>query len=336
MDNILNKLDKLITWLSLPKMGLMDFVEIFLIAVLFYYVIKWIKTTMAWVIVKGIIVLFLIWILATVLKLDVILWLFTNTIGVGITAVLILFQPELRRVLETLGQRNIFSLDIFVDNKDKKKERFSQKTLDGLVKGTFELAKTKTGALIVLEQDISLDEYIKTGILLDAIVTSQLLINTFENKTPLHDGAVIVRNDRIVSATSYLPLSQNMKLSKDLGTRHRAGVGVSEVSDSLTIIVSEETGKVSIAKGGNLMFNVDDNFLRAKLREVQRLQEPESKMKKGFQRWRGKWKNESEKSEEENVEDEKDKENSEKRNSNINQIPKREITDLELQRKNNP
>ena len=288
MDNILNMLDKLVRWLSLPKMNVMDFVEIILIAVLFYYVIKWIKTTRAWVIVKGLIVLLLVWILATVLKFDVILWLFTNTIGVGITAVLILFQPELRRVLETLGQRKILSLDMFMENKDKKNEKFSQDTLNELVRGTFELAKTKTGALIVLEQDISLDEFSQTGITIDGLLTSQLLINIFEHNTPLHDGAVIVRGDRVVSATCYLPLSGNMRLSKDLGTRHRAGVGISEVSDSFTIIVSEETGKVSIARGGNLIFNVDGDFLRAKLLELQKGKEPEQKVKKGFAIWRGK------------------------------------------------
>lgn len=288
MDNILNMLDKLVRWISLPKMKPMDFVEIILIAVLFYYVIKWIKTTRAWVIVKGLIVLLLVWILATVLKFDVILWLFTNTIGVGITAVLILFQPELRRVLETLGQRKILSLDLFMENKDKKNEKFSQDTLNELVRGTFELAKTKTGALIVLEQDISLEEYAQTGIMVDGLITSQLLINIFEHNTPLHDGAVIVRGDRVVSATCYLPLSGNMRLSKDLGTRHRAGVGISEVSDSFTIIVSEETGKVSIARGGNLIFNVDGDFLRAKLLELQKGKEQETKTKKGFPKWRGK------------------------------------------------
>ncbi len=287
MDNILNLLDKLIRWLSLPKMRPMDFVEIILIAVVFYYVIKWIKTTRAWVIVKGLIVLLLVWILATVLKFDVILWLFTNTIGVGITAVLILFQPELRRVLETLGQRKILSLDLFMEGKDKKNEKFSQDTLNELVRGTFELAKTKTGALIVLEQDVSLNEYAQTGIAIDGIITSQLLINIFEHNTPLHDGAVIVRGDRVVSATCYLPLSGNMRLSKDLGTRHRAGVGISEVTDSFTIIVSEETGKVSIARGGNLIFNVDGDFLRAKLLELQKGKEQEVKTKR-FPRLKGK------------------------------------------------
>lgn len=288
MESILNMLDKLGRWLSLPKMNPMDFVEIIIIAVLFYYVINWIKTTRAWVIVKGLIVLLAIWILATLLKFDVLLFIFTNTIGVGITAVLILFQPELRRVLETLGQRRLLPFELFAENKDKKNEKFSEKTLNELVRGTFELAKTKTGALIVLEQDIALTEYAQTGIMVDGLITSQLLINIFEHNTPLHDGAVIARGDRIVSATCYLPLSGNMRLSKDLGTRHRAAVGISEVSDSFTIIVSEETGKVSIARGGNLIFNVDGDFLRAKLLELQKGKEQEVKTKKGFARWIGK------------------------------------------------
>jgi len=288
MGSILNMLDKLGRWLSLPKMNLMDFVEIILIAVVFYYVIKWIKTTRAWVIVKGLIVLLAIWIVATLLRLDVILFIFTNTIGVGITAVLILFQPELRRVLETLGQRRLLPFELFAENKDKKNEKFSGDTLNELVRGTFELAKTKTGALIVLEQDISLEEFAQTGIMVDGLLTSQLLINIFEKNTPLHDGAVIVRGDRVLSATCYLPLSGNMRLSKDLGTRHRAGVGISEVSDSVTIIVSEETGKVSIARGGNLIFNVDGDFLRAKLLELQKGKEPEVKTKKGLAIWRRK------------------------------------------------
>ncbi|MGN0505571.1 MAG: diadenylate cyclase CdaA [Lachnospiraceae bacterium] len=276
MDNIRLVLEKIMTWMRLPEMKPMDFVEILLIAALFYAVIKWIKTTRAWVIVKGLAVLLGFWAIATILNFDVILWIFMNTIGVGITAVIILFQPELRKVLEQLGQRKIVSLNVFGDNKDKN-EKFSEGTLNELVRGTFELAKTKTGALIVLEQEVPLDEYSGTGIPIDGILTSQLLINIFEHNTPLHDGAVIVRGNRIVSATCYLPLSDNMRLSKDLGTRHRAGVGISEATDSFTIIVSEETGKVSIARGGSLIYNVDVDFLRSKLSEIQKRKEPEVK-----------------------------------------------------------
>ncbi len=288
MNNILQVLKNLSTLISLPKMRLMDFVEIILIAVLVYYIIKWIKTTRAWVIVKGLIVILFFWVGAILLNFDVILWIFANTISVGITALIILFQPELRRVLEQLGEKRILP-ELFPENKDKKSERFSNDTLKELVEGTFRLSGPKTGALIVIEQDVSLEEYIETGIKIDGLVTSQLLINIFEKDTPLHDGAVIIRGDRIISATCYLPLSKNMRLDKNLGTRHRAGVGISEVSDSLTIIVSEETGKVSLVKGGSLMYNVDSNFLRSKLQELQKNKEPEEKSKKKlFVRWRGK------------------------------------------------
>ena len=294
MNNILQVLKNISTMISLPKMGIMDFIEIALITVLVYYIIKWIKTTRAWVIVKGLIVILLFWVIATLLNFDVILWIFMNTISVGITALIILFQPELRKVLEQLGQKKLLPFGIFSENKENENKKFSDKSIEELVKGTFKLAGPKTGALIVIEQDVSLEEYIKSGIMVDGLITSQLLINIFEKNTPLHDGAVIVRGDRIISATCYLPLSTNMNLSKDLGTRHRAAVGISEVSDSLTIIVSEETGKVSLVKGGNLMYNIDSDFLTSKLKELQKSKETEVKSKKKmFAKWRVK-KNEGE------------------------------------------
>ena len=294
MENLTAAWKKIVSLLSLPNMKPMDFVEIVLIAVLVYYVIIWIQKSRAWVIVKGLVVLVLFWVLASVLKFDVILWIFTNTIGVGITALIILFQPELRRVLEQLGQRNILAVNFFFpENKDKKAERFSSEVLNELVRGTFELAKAKTGALIVIEQDVTLEEYSQTGIEVDGLVTSQLLINIFEHNTPLHDGAVIVRGNRVASATCYLPLSGNMRLSKDLGTRHRAAVGISEVTDSFTIVVSEETGKVSIAKDGNLIYNVDGDFLRSKLQEIQKKKEQEPlKTKKVLDKLKGKGRHE--------------------------------------------
>ncbi len=261
---ILKNITKL---LSFPKMKFLDFVEVFIIAWLIYYIARWIKNTRAWVIVKGIIVILIFWAIASILNFDVIIWALTNAIGVGITALIILFQPELRKALENLGQKSVVSLGIFSDVKEVRSE-FCAATVEELVKGAFELAKTKTGALIVIEQEVPLKEYEETGITLDAVVSSALLINIFEHNTPLHDGAVVVRGNRITAATCYLPLSDNMKLSKDLGTRHRAGVGVSEVTDSLTIIVSEETGKVSIAKNGSLVYNVDGEFLRTKLMEL--------------------------------------------------------------------
>ncbi len=267
MSDLTAILQNIIKLFSFPKMKFLDIVEILIIAWLIYYIARWIKNTRAWVIVKGLIVILIFWAIASILNFDVIIWVLTNAIGVGITALIILFQPELRKALENLGQKSVVSLGFFSDVKEVRDE-FCEETVEQLVKGAFELAKTKTGALIVIRQDVPLKEYEETGIRIDAVVTSALLINIFEHNTPLHDGAVIVSGNRITAATCYLPLSENMKLSKDLGTRHRAGVGVSEVTDSLTIIVSEETGKVSIARNGSLVYNVDGEFLRTKLMEL--------------------------------------------------------------------
>jgi len=265
METIISFFKDYVAWLSLPKIRITDILEILIIAFGIYNVVNWIKQTRAWILVKGLIMLLIIWIIASILNLNVILWIFFKSINVGIIAVIIVFQPEFRKALEKLGQNNLVTpLFNFNESKDKS-ERFSDQTVTGIVKATFELAKTKTGALIVIEKDVLLNEFEKTGIAIDSLISSQLLINVFEHNTPLHDGAVILRGNRIAAATCYLPLSDNMHLSKDLGTRHRAGIGISEVSDSLTIIVSEETGKVSIATGGSLIRNVDGDYLKNKI-----------------------------------------------------------------------
>lgn len=287
MEAITSFFKDYVAWISIPKIGVTDILEILILAFGIYNVVKWFKQTRAWILFKGIIVLVLLWMIASIFDLDVILWIFVNTIDVGIIALLIVFQPEFRKALEQLGQNSIVT-PLF-DTKDKS-ERFSDQTVVEIVKATFELAKTKTGALIVLEKDIPLVEYEKTGIAIDSIISSQLLINIFEHNTPLHDGAVIVRGNRVAAATCYLPLSDNMLLSKDLGTRHRAGVGISEVSDSLTIIVSEETGKVSVTIGGTLIRNVDADYLKNKLLILQNKLIEEKKIKL----WKGRIKNERE------------------------------------------
>jgi diadenylate cyclase len=217
--------------------------------------------------------------------MNTILWLLNKSFNVGVIALLIMFQPELRKVLEQLGQKNVL-VDFFKEGRRDVTERFSDDTLNEVIKATFELAKTKTGALIVMEQDVKLTEFEMTGISMDAKVSNQLLINIFEHNTPLHDGAIIIRGDRIVAATCYLHLSENMMLSKELGTRHRAGLGISEESDSLTIIVSEETGKVSVAYGGILERNIDGDRLREKLVEVQdkKVETKRIKLRKGRNR----------------------------------------------------
>ena len=246
-----------------------DVVEILILAFIIYHVMIWIKSTRAWSLMKGSAVLFALLILAYVFHMNTILWIVSRLAGALITAIVVIFQPELRKVIEQLGQKKIMASIIPFDAGKEVKERFTDKTVNELIKACYDMAEVKTGALIVIEQEIRLDEYVRTGINVDAILTSQLLINIFEHNTPLHDGAVIVRENRIVAATCYLPLSDNMELSKQLGTRHRAGVGISEVTDSVTIIVSEETGQVSVAQGGRLIRNISSTQLREVLEKAQ-------------------------------------------------------------------
>lgn len=255
--------------LGLPDISFspIDFIEILIIAFLFYHILLWIKSTKAWNLFKGIIVILLFVLVSAIFQMNTILWLAERTLNVGLIALVIIFQPELRKALENLGEKNFFGKIFNFSKSDECK--FSDRTIEELIKACYAMGKVRTGALIVIEDEIRLNEYIRTGIDIDAILSSQLLINIFEKNTPLHDGAVIVRGDRVVSATCYLPLSDSLSLSKNLGTRHRAAVGVSEVSDSLTIVVSEETGKVSIASKGQIYHGIDADFLREKLQYLQ-------------------------------------------------------------------
>lgn len=274
--------------LYIPRITWTDIIEIVIIAFVIYNVMIWIKNTKAWVLLKGIIIVVIFALIAYILNLKTILWIAGKTISVGIIALVIIFQPELRRALEQLGRKKIlFGLFRFNDGREKG-ERFSSKTAEEIVRACFDMGAAYTGALIVIEQDMVLEEYEKTGIAVDGLVTSQLLINIFEHNTPLHDGAVIIRGDRIVAATCYLPLSDNNSLNKALGTRHRAGVGISEVTDSMTIIVSEETGRVSVAVGGELIHDIDADSLRNKLEYLRR----RTIDVKSFKIWRGRLKHE--------------------------------------------
>lgn len=271
------------------KIEITDIIEIIILAIVFYEVMIWIRRTKAWILFKGIVTIIIFMLVASIFHLNTILWIVNKTLSVGVIALVIIFQPELRKALEQLGQKNFISDFFSIDSGKKVTERFSDKTINELVKASYELGRTKTGALIVIEENFSLQEYVRTGIDVDAIITSQLIINIFEHNTPLHDGAVIVRGNRVVSATCYLPLSDNMELSKELGTRHRAGVGISEVTDAFTIIVSEETGKVSVTQGGKLIRNVGGDELRSLLIKVQ---DKNVESKHYFKRLRGKRNNE--------------------------------------------
>ena len=245
-----------------------DVAEILIIAVLLYYTLVWMKTTRAWILLKGLIVILVFLLLAYFFRMTTILWMAQNVLGFAVTALIVVLQPELRKALEALGKKNIISSVLPFDNSHRVNEEFSEKTINEITKACVEMGKVRTGALIVIEQKVSLRDYERTGIDVDGIVTSQLLINIFEHNTPLHDGAVIIQGNRVVSATCYLPLSDNLGLSKELGTRHRAGVGISEITDSLTIIVSEETGKISVAYEGELERNLDADSLRDRMHKI--------------------------------------------------------------------
>ena len=257
-----------ISRLRIPDVRWTDIVEVLIIAYLTYHILVWVKNTRAWQLMKGIAVVIAMAILAAVFNMTTILWIFQHVAGIAVTALVIILQPELRKAMEELGRRNFLSSILRMEPAKTEEGRFSDRTINELLRACIEMGRVKTGALIVIEQTTPLLEYVRSGIEIDAIVSSQLLINIFEKNTPLHDGAVIVRGNRIVSATSYLPITSS-QLDKNLGTRHRAGVGISEETDALTLIVSEETGQLSYSYKGNLWSNVTPEQLRGALVRLQ-------------------------------------------------------------------
>ncbi|MFR1255891.1 MAG: diadenylate cyclase CdaA [Eubacterium sp.] len=275
-----------VAWLTIPEITLIDILEIVIIAYAFYHIIIWIKDTRAWTLLKGMILLGLIFVVAVVLEMNVVLWVFKNAMVVGIMALVVIFQPELRNALEQLGRKIFWEVSLLLTT-ESENERYSSGAYR-LSSRLYDMGKVKTGALIVVEKTIQCREYERTGIPIDAEISSQLLVNIFEHNTPLHDGAVLVRDNRIVAATCYLPLSNNLQVSKELGTRHRAGLGISEVSDSLTIIVSEETGQVSLASDGKLYRSIDADTLEMRLRQIARRNSEDGRKKW----WKGRKKNE--------------------------------------------
>lgn len=281
METLQSLLDTNFTNFHMPDIKATDVVEILIIAFLVYHMLVWMRNTRIWSLMKGIVVIVVFIIIAALFNMNTILWIVQNVLSIAVIAVVVVLQPELRRALEQLGRKNFLS-GIFPFDVSGGEGRFSDRTIDEIARACVEMAKVRTGALIVIEQEHSLAEYEQTGIEVDAIVTSQLLINIFEHNTPLHDGAVIVRGNRITAATCYLPLSDNMNIGKELGTRHRAGVGVSEITDSLTIIVSEETGKISVAYGGVLDRSLDSENLKDRLRQIQNKTEEERRHRPVF------------------------------------------------------
>ena len=276
MQRFLTIIQKYLSQINMPNLRWTDIVEILILTYLIYHILVWIKNTRAWSLLKGLLVVAVFVALAALFNMSTILWIVQHVTGIAVTAIVILLQPELRSAMEELGQTNILSSLFNLDYTRTPEGRFSDKTITEIVRACMQMSRVRTGALIVIEQTSPLQEYARTGIDMDALVTSQLLINIFEKNTPLHDGAVIIRNNRVVAATCYLPLSEN-RMDKNLGTRHRAGVGISEVTDSLTIIVSEESGEISLAYRGALTRNVSEDYLRERLVTLQNKEIQEAK-----------------------------------------------------------
>ena len=234
-----------------------DIIDILIVAYIIYRVMKLLKDTSAERLIKGIIILVGIMLLASILHLTMISWLLQQALNVGVFAIVVVFQPELRRLLEQIGKGNFSRLIVPAGNPDEVESMIS-----ATVSACADMSRTKTGALIVFERRERLGEIISTGTPVDAAPSAELIKNIFFKNSPLHDGAMIVRAGRICAAGCVLPLSGNQSLSRDLGTRHRAAVGMSESADSVLVVVSEETGSISVAIGGMLKRHLSPDMLR--------------------------------------------------------------------------
>lgn len=259
---------------------LMDVLDIVIVAIVFYKLYMLIRQTRAEQLLKGIILLLIAAKISDVLELYTLFWILEKTMTVGVVAVLVVFQPELRRGLEYIGRTKVFSKSLAEVQGEEIK-----KTVDQIVDAYASLSRQKIGALIIIERETGLNEIAETGTEINGKVSSELLINIFIPNTPLHDGAVLINKDNIKAASCFLPLTENINLSKELGTRHRAAIGMTEKSDALAIIVSEETGIISVADGGKLKRNITSDELREILLDIYK---PEANKIKMFARWRNK------------------------------------------------
>jgi diadenylate cyclase len=244
------------------KNYLSDVVDILIVSYVIYHLLKLMRGTRAVQLLKGITVLLVIWLISNEFELKTLEFFIENFFSVGLIAVIVIFQPELRRALEQLGR------GYFLGRSSQVEDQIATKIVSEVTKAVVQLAKQKIGALIVIEKDTGLSDYIETGTVLEARLSAELLKNIFIPKAPLHDGAVIIREESVMAAGCYLPLSENPYISKDLGTRHRAGIGLSEVTDAVVVIASEETGQISLAYQGELERNLSEDELVSRLYEL--------------------------------------------------------------------
>ncbi|MBO8171482.1 MAG: TIGR00159 family protein [Bacillaceae bacterium] len=252
-------------------------IDILLVSYVIYKLIMLLRGTRAIQLLKGIMVIVVAWLASTFLELRTLQWLMSQAFTYGVLAIIIIFQPELRRALEQLGRGRFFSRTGSVD------EQAVSRLVNEVNKAAQYMAKRRIGGLIVIERNTGLSDYIETGTEIEGKVSSELLINIFIPNTPLHDGAVIIRKNMVMAAGCYLPLSENPTIDRDLGTRHRAAIGMSEVSDALSVVISEETGNVSIAVNGELKRGLSEEEVREFLMQELR---PSEKSQSGFWNWK--------------------------------------------------
>jgi diadenylate cyclase len=261
---------------------LASIVDIVLVWYVIYKLINVIRGTKAVQLLKGILVILLVRVVSEFLGLQTLSWMMEQAITYGFLAIIIIFQPELRRALEQLGRGKFFSRSSNLDDEDP------EKTVDAIVKATDYMAKRRIGALISIEKETGMGDYIETGIQLNSNISSELLINIFIPNTPLHDGAVIIQKNNVAAAACYLPLSESPFISKELGTRHRAALGISEVTDSLTVVVSEETGNISLTKNGELHRSINLDELKKLLTSELIINNKTKQASSARWNWRGK------------------------------------------------
>lgn len=258
-----------------------DLIDIIIVAIVFYKLFMLIRETRAEQLIKGIILLLIATKISEILQLYTVYWILEKTMTVGVIALLIVFQPELRRALEYLGRSRLFTKS-FIEIKDEAIDNIMEEVVEAIAS----LSRQKIGALIVFERETGLNEVVETGSRINGLVSSGLLINIFIPNTPLHDGAVIIRDNIVKAAGCFLPLTDNLHLSKDLGTRHRAALGISERSDSVSIVVSEETGAISVAIRGNLSRYLDIQTLRGIMQDIYKTNGQKQSL---FNKWRQKY-----------------------------------------------
>ena len=264
-----------IPYLGFPRIGIRDIIDIVVVAYLIYIVLAWIKGTRTWALFKGLVIVLVVATIAYLFQLHTLWWVVSNAITVGTFAILVVFQPELRRALEQIGRGKLF--ESLLTSSEANEDGLSNDAVEAISKASIHMSKLKTGALIVIEQETKLGDVERTGINIDAAISSQLLINIFEKNTPLHDGAVIIKNNRISAATCFLPLTDSMEISKDLGTRHRAAIGISEGTDAMVIVVSEENGIISYVRDGKIKRGLDAEIIKKILLSTRKKKRTERK-----------------------------------------------------------